>query len=102
MMVTWQLVLSVCAGLVCIVTALEKIQDIIKRAKEPSKGVNEKLDNDNKRLNSLEETYDYLVKSNNLVIKTLFVILGELAINNDTDGKIKKAQDDINEFLINN
>lgn len=75
---------------------------IIKGLKKPSDDVHTMLDNDNIRLKALEGNYKYLVESNNLVIRTLFVILGELAVNNDADGKIKQAQDKINDFLISN
>ena len=75
---------------------------IIKGLKKPSDDVHTMLDNDNNRLKALEGNYKYLVESNNLVIRTLFVILGELAVNNDGDGKIKQAQDKINDFLISN
>lgn len=102
MMVSMELILQICAGFTCICVAFGWMLKIIKGLKKPADDVNEKLDNDNKRLKELEESYKYLISSNNLIIKTLFVILGELAVNNDADGKIKAAQNDINEFLINN
>lgn len=79
---------------------------IINGAKAPGLEIHKKLDTDKKRLDdhdeqiaALRDMLDYLVNSNNLIIRSLFTVLGELAVNNDADGKIKSAQDDIHKFL---
>lgn len=92
-------------GLVCV--AVGWLIKIIKGMKKPADDINEKfkkidgkLNNDNERLNKLDESLDYIIKSNNVTLQAIFVILGELAQNNDADGKIAKMQDDLQHFLL--
>ena len=60
-----------------------------------------KLDNDNRRLKELEEERDYISHSISLLMKSNLVILGHLSTNNNK-GEMKKMQDEMREFLINN
>lgn len=98
----WQVIQSACVSIAVVGAAIAYIYKAIKFAKKPADDVFDKLDNDNRRLNNLEKSFDYLTNSNSLILKILFIVLGELAVDNDKSGKIAKAQNDIQEFLINN
>lgn len=106
MTLTWQLVLTICAGFVCIVTALEKLQDIIKRAKEPTEDVNDKLARDYDRINALDkemdeikETLDYVRDSLMLQMENDLVIFEHMRTDNAT-GKISAREGEIKKFLL--
>lgn len=72
---------------------------IIKGVKKPADDINSKVKDHDKKIDKLEKSLDYLVNANNLVIRTLFTVLGELAVNNDKNGNCKKAQNEIQKFL---
>ena len=106
MTITWQLVLAVAAGFLCVVNALEKIQEIIKKAKQPSEDVEEKLERDYKRLNNLEsemenikDDLEYVRDSLLLQMENDLVILEHMRTNNST-GKIAAREQTIKEFLL--
>lgn len=73
---------------------------IIKGIKQPSMNVMKMLDNDNKRIQRLEERQDYNNKAIKLLMRSELAILGHLATNNNT-GEIAKVERDIQEFLVN-
>lgn len=106
MTITWQLVLAVAGGFVCIVTALEKLQEIIKKAKQPTDDIADKLQRDYNRINKLEEklaeieeALDYTRDCLMLQMETDLVILEHMRTNNST-GKIAKREEAIKEFLL--
>ena len=79
---------------------------IIRGIKKPADDINSKgkdhkdrLDQQDEKIDKIDKTLDYLVNANNLVIRTLFTVLGELAVNNDQHGNCKKAQNEIQKFL---
>ena len=74
---------------------------IINGLKKPADDVASKLDRDNKRLIKLEEENDYISKSISLLMKSNLVMLGHMSTNNNK-GEMKKMEDEIREFLINN
>lgn len=73
---------------------------IIKGLKKPSDDIHDKLDNDNERLEELEEKMANLDKSQPLILRTLYVICEELKRGNDAEGRISKQQEEINEYLF--
>lgn len=106
MYVTWNLILSICAGFSAICLSIGYIIKIVRGLKKPGEEVSTKvkdnksrLDKQDERLDKMDQTLDYLVSANNLVIRSLFTVLGELAANNDSRGHIAKAQGDIQKFL---
>lgn len=106
MIITWQLVLAAAGGFVCIVTALEKLQDIIRKAKKPVKDVDEKLARDYDRLNALDkelkelkEVLDYVKDSLMLLMENDLVTLEHMRTNNST-GKISEREDVVKHFLL--
>lgn len=104
--ITYEKVMSALALFTAACVAAGWLIRIINGAKAPGLEIHKKLDTDKKRLDDhdeqigdLRDKLDYLVNSNNLIIRSLFTVLGELAVNNDADGKIKSVQDDIHKFL---
>lgn len=73
---------------------------IIKGVRKPSEDIHEKLGNDNKRLEALEEKMANLDKTQPLILRTLYVICEELKKGNDANGKISKQQEEINKYLF--
>ena len=87
-------------GFCALVTALWGIWKIVKELKKPSDDLkktvekhDELLDNDNKRLQEIEN-------SNQMILKCLLVIINHEVTGNGID-KMKEARDDLQEFLIN-
>jgi len=106
MYVTGELILSWCIGFSAICVAIGWLIKIIKGVKKPAddmnsniKGNKTKIDQQEQKMNDMKSTLDYLVNANNLVIRSLFTVLGELSVNNDKNGDIAKAQKEIHEFL---
>ena len=106
MTITWQLILAAAAGFLCVVNALEKIQEIIKKAKKPSEDVEEKLARDYTRLNNLDaemedikDDLEYVRDSLLLQMENDLVILEHMRTNNST-GKIAEREETIKNFLL--
>ena len=106
MTITWQLILAVAGGFVCVVTALEKLQEIIKKAKQPTEDVAEKLARDYNRINNLEaemedikDDLEYVRDSLMLQMENDLVILEHMRTNNST-GKIAEREKAIKNFLL--
>lgn len=106
MYVTWQLILSICGGFSAICLSIGYLIKIYKGLKKPGDDMKSNIKNNKTTIDqhadkfkSIDETLDYLVNANNLVIRSLFTVLGELSVNNDVNGHIAKAQNEIQEFL---
>ena len=100
MNVNWEVIEHFCISVAVVGAAITYMYKGIKFAKKPSDDVNEKLDRDNKRLNKLEDSYDYVVGASTLIIKTFLLVLEELKVNNDKNGKIAEAQEEIHDFML--
>ena len=96
----WEAFEHICISIAVVGAALTYIYKGIMFAKRPADDVNEKLDRDNKRLNRIENSFDYLTGASTLTMKTLLLVLDELKVNNDKEGHIKKAQDEIHNFIF--
>ena len=106
MTITWQLILAAAGGFLCVVNALEKIQEIVKKAKQPSEDVEKNLERDYKRLNNLEtemedikDDLEYVRDSLLLQMENDLVILEHMRTNNST-GKIAEREETIKNFLL--
>ena len=106
MYVTWQLILSVCAGFSAICLSAGYLIKIYRGLKKPSddmkgniKNNKSAIDSNKSEIDDIKERLDYLVNANNLVMRSLFTVLGELAINNDANGHCAEAQSEIQKFL---
>ena len=111
--ISWQALLgyflAACAGFSCVCVATGHLIKVIKLVKKPSDDTKEKLkkhdelfDNDNKRINKLEEDITYIKKTQTQTLQCLLIILDELKKNNDVDGVIQKTESDMQSFLLNN
>lgn len=74
---------------------------IAKSLKKPGNDVNEKLDRDYKRLNKLEEEFEYINNAVSLLMKADLAMLGHMATDNNT-GEMAAIEKEIQYFLINN
>lgn len=113
MYVTWQLIISICVGFssICLsVGYLIKIYKGMMKPKEEIKGnikTNKteiasnrtEIEDLKEEIAEMKETFQYLENAINLIIRTQFTVLGELAVNNDASGHCKEAQDEIQKFL---
>lgn len=111
--VTWQELigyfLAVCVGFTSVCVAAGWVIKIVKAVKKPTDDTKDKLkkhdelfDNDNKRINKLEEDITYIKKTQTQTLQCLLIILDELKKNNDVDGVIQKTESDMQSFLLNN
>ena len=106
MYVTWETIIAICGGFTVICVSVGWLIKIIKGIRKPAddihkniKGNKSKIDEQEQKMGEMKETLDYLVNANNLVIRSLFTVLGELSANNDVNGHIAKAQSEIQNFL---
>ena len=106
MYVTWELILSICGGFAAICLSVGYLIKIYHGLRKPSDEKNKKIkdnksaiDSNKSEINDMKETLDYLVSANNLVIRSLFTVLGELSQNNDVNGHCATAQNEIQRFL---
>lgn len=79
---------------------------IIKGLKKPADDVksnfelvNQKLDNDNKRIKELEDQLKYISSSISILMRCDLVILGHLRTDNNT-GQMQDMEHEITEFLV--
>lgn len=94
--ITSDQILALCA----LVTGVWGVYKIIKELRKPSDDLKAKverhselLDNDNKRLNEIEQ-------SNKLILQSILVIINHEITGNGIDG-MKKARDELQEYLVN-
>lgn len=106
MYVTWNVILSICVGFSTICLSIGYLIKIYRNLRKPAddmKGnINSNksaIDNNRSEINDIKDTLDYLVNANNLVMRSLFTVLGELSINNDAQGHCAEAQSEIQKFL---
>ena len=91
--------LAVCVGFSSICAAGVWVIKIVKGLKKPSMDVNEKLDNDNKRIKALEEQSAFILKAISLLLQDDLVILNHLRTTNNT-GEMAEQEKKVQDFLI--
>ena len=106
MYVTWNVILSICAGFSAICLSIGYLIKIYKGLKKPADDMkgnisNNKsaIDNNKSEIDGIKDQLEYLVNANNLVMRSLFTVLGELSVNNDAQGHCAEAQSEIQKFL---
>lgn len=72
---------------------------IIEMLKDQFSGVDDKLDNDNKRIKKLEDEMGFMYKAISLLLQDDIAILEHLRTNNAT-GKMAEQEQKVQEFLI--
>ena len=104
-MVTWQTALqafvAICVSFTSVCVAMGWMVKIVKGAKKPADDVKSKLDNDNKRIQRLEDDIDYITKSISVLMRSNLAMLGHMSSNNNT-GEMAKMEKEIQQFLIDN
>lgn len=102
MYITWQIAISwflaICAGFSCICVAVGWVIKIVKAAKKPSEDVRTMLDNDNKRLRTLEDSVAFMAKAISLLLQDDLAILNHLRTTNNT-GEMAAQEQKVHEFL---
>lgn len=102
----WNLLLIIAAGVITLAGAGGVIIGIYKWARKPDMERDEKikkhdelLDSDNKRLKSLEEWRAEKNDSEKILMKSLLALMSHELDGNHTN-ELKKARDDLQEFII--
>lgn len=91
--------LAVCAGFTCICVAGGWFIKLVKAARKPAKDVHDMLDNDNKRIKTLEEQSAFILKAISLLLQDDLAILEHLRTSNNT-GEMAKQEKKVQDFLI--
>lgn len=102
MYVTWQIILTgfvaICAGFATVCVAVGWVIKIVQAAKKPSKNVRKMLENDNKRLRTLEDSVAFMAKAISLLLQDDLAILNHLRTTNNT-GEMAAQEQKVHEFL---
>lgn len=72
---------------------------IVEMLKDEFKGVDDKLDNDNKRIKALEDQSAFILKAISLLLQDDLAILEHLRTSNNT-GKMAEQEEKVQQFLI--
>ena len=72
---------------------------LVKAAKKPSKDIHDMLDNDNKRIKSLEDQTAFILKAISLLLQDDLAILEHLRTDNNT-GSMAEQEKKVQDFLI--
>ena len=111
-MVTWsdalQVFLAGCAAFTCVCVAGGWFFKIVKGVKKPVDDVNDKLQRDFDRINSLDKEIklldnrlDYIANAVSILMQCDLVMLGHMKTNNNT-GQIIKMEGDLRKFMADN
>lgn len=102
----WNAIQVICAGIIVLGGAGGIIVGLYKWAKKPDlnrdeklKGHDEMLDNDNKRLNKLEEAQAEMEETQRILMKSMLALMSHAIDGNNTDG-LRSAKDELQEYLI--
>lgn len=72
---------------------------IVEMLKDEFKSVDDKLDNDNKRIKALEDQSAFILKAISLLLQDDLAILEHLRTSNNT-GKMAEQEEKVQQFLI--
>ena len=105
--ITYDKVMAVLALFTATCVAVGWVLKIIKGLRKPSEDtkaklevVEDRLDNDNKRLKELENQSKYISNAIGVLMRCDLVILSHLRTNNNT-GKMAEMEQEITDFLVN-
>lgn len=101
--ITIQTVLTFFGGIACIVAGVSAIAKLFNPFKNLKKMIDEheqKLSNDNLRIDNMDKAMCGVEESNRIICKTLLVLLSHEITGNGVD-KLKKQRDALEQFLIN-
>ena len=102
----WQFIQALSAGIITLGGAGAIFVGLYRWAKKPDinrdeklKGHDEKLDNDNRRLNELEKHQAENDEALQIIMKSMLALMTHAIDGNHTD-ELKRARDDMQEYLI--
>lgn len=102
----WEALQVASAGIITLGGAGAIFVALYRWAKKPDinrdeklKGHDEKLDNDNRRLNELEKKAQETEEALQILMKSMLALMSHSIDGNHTD-ELKKARDDMQEYLI--
>lgn len=102
----WNIIQVFATGVIAIGGAGAIFVGLYRWAKKPDinrdeklKGHDEKLDNDNRRLNELERKANETDEALQIIMKSMLALMSHSIDGNHTD-ELKKARDDMQEYLI--
>lgn len=72
---------------------------VVEMLKDEFKGIDDKLDNDNKRIKALEDQSAFILKAISLLLQDDLAILEHLRTSNNT-GKMAEQEEKVQQFLI--
>ena len=72
---------------------------VVEMLKDEFKGIDDKLDNDNKRIKALEDQTAFILKAISLLLQDDLAILEHLRTDNNT-GKMAEQEEKVQAFLI--
>lgn len=103
----WDIIQIGCAGVMTIGGAGAIFVALYRWAKKPDlnrdeklKGHDEKLDNDNRRIIDIERRMAANEQANEVTMRSILALMNN-AIDGDHVDDLKKARDDMNDFLFN-
>lgn len=103
----WEVIQVACAGVMTIGGAGAIFVALYRWAKKPDinrdekiKGHDEKLDNDNRRIIDIERRMAANEQANEVTMRSILALMNN-AIDGDHVEDLKKARDDMNDFLFN-
>ena len=107
LVVVLAVIVSACVGFSSICVAVGWLLKIINGLKKPSddvkarlKDIDEKLDNDNKSIKTINENNAFLMKAISLLLQDDIAILEHLRTSN-ASGKMAEQEAKVHEFLLN-
>lgn len=102
----WEIINNASSGILTLGGAGAIFVALYRWAKKPDinrdeklKGHDEKLDNDNKRINELEKKAQETEEALQIIMKSMLALMSHSIDGNHTD-ELKKARDDMQEYLI--
>lgn len=102
----WEFINNASSGILTLGGAGAIFVALYRWAKKPDenrdemlKGHTEKLDNDNKRINELEKKAQETEEALQIIMKSMLALMSHSIDGNHTD-ELKKARDDMQEYLI--
>lgn len=101
--ITIQTVLAFFGGITCVVAGVSAITKLFNPFKDLKRRINEheqKLCNDNTRMDNIDGTMHEVEESNKIICKSLLVLLNHEITGNGVD-KLKLQRDALEQFLIN-
>lgn len=97
--ITIGVLLALCAAMLMVLNLIKVIKELRKPKVQSEKTVEERLKNDNERLNDLEDMTKKQEKEMVLILRSQVAMLHHMVDGNNTDA-LKQSQRDIENYLL--